>query len=35
VRRSFLSFGTCSVREPLDDLDRLGLLPAAWQEGMA
>lgn len=33
VRQSFLSFGTCSVREPLDDLDRLGLLPEAWAEG--
>ncbi len=28
ARRSFLSFGTCSVREPLDDLAALGLIPA-------
>lgn len=29
VRSSFLSFGTCSVREPVEDLLDLGLLPAA------
>ncbi|NYJ02963.1 hypothetical protein HNR19_003661 [Nocardioides thalensis] len=28
VRRQFLSFGTCSIQEPLDDLAALGLLPA-------
>ena len=27
VRASFLSFGTCSVTDPIDDLRRLGLLP--------
>lgn len=27
VRRQFLSFGTCSIQEPLDDLAALGLLP--------
>jgi hypothetical protein len=35
VRDSFRSFGTCSIREPLDDLARLGLLPDAWREGAA
>jgi len=35
VRDSFRSFGTCSIREPLDDLARLGLLPGAWREGAA
>jgi hypothetical protein len=35
VREAFCSFGTCSIREPLDDLARLGLLPAAWKEGAA
>ncbi|RJS46125.1 hypothetical protein [Nocardioides cavernaquae] len=35
VRESFRSFGTCSIREPLDDLARLGLLPTAWKEGAA
>lgn len=28
VRERFLSFGTCSIQEPLDDLAALGLLPA-------
>nr|QGW61363.1 hypothetical protein ICEMyc226_00331 [Mycolicibacterium sp.] len=28
TERAFLSFGTCSVREPLDDLISLGLIPA-------
>jgi hypothetical protein len=28
IRRRFLSFGTCSIVEPLEDLARLGLLPA-------
>jgi hypothetical protein len=28
LRESFLSYGTCSVTEPIDDLVRLGLLPA-------
>ena len=28
VRSSFLSFGTCSVADPIDDLVGLGLLPA-------
>lgn len=28
VRRQFVSFGTCSIQEPLDDLAALGLLPA-------
>ena len=27
VRHYFRSFGTCSTSEPIDDLDRLGLLP--------
>jgi hypothetical protein len=27
VRARFLSFGTCSVTDPIDDLRRLGLLP--------
>jgi hypothetical protein len=27
VRGQFLSFGTCDVREPLNDLATLGLLP--------
>jgi hypothetical protein len=35
VRDSFRSFGTCSIREPLDDLARLGLLPDTWREGAA
>jgi hypothetical protein len=35
VRTAFRSFGTCSVREPVDDLARLGLLPRTWQEGAA
>lgn len=35
VRRAFLSFGTCSIREPLADLARLGLLPDAWKVGAA
>ena len=26
-QRAFASFGTCSIREPLDDLVRLGLVP--------
>lgn len=29
VRHRFLSFGTCSIQEPLDDLVALGLLPRA------
>ena len=28
IRRRFLSFGTCSIVEPLEDLARLGLVPA-------
>jgi hypothetical protein len=35
VREAFCSFGTCSIREPLDDLARLGLLPDVWKEGAA
>lgn len=35
VRESFGSFGTCSIREPLDDLAHLDLLPHAWKEGAA
>lgn len=35
VRAAFRSFGTCSIREPLDDLARLGLLPHAWAVGAA
>jgi hypothetical protein len=27
VRSRFVSFGTCSITEPLDDLAALGLLP--------
>ena len=29
VRSRFLSFGTCSISEPIDDLRGLGLLEAA------
>ena len=29
VRRTFRSFGTCSVTEPLEDLVVLGALPAS------
>ncbi|GAA4131069.1 hypothetical protein [Actinomadura keratinilytica] len=32
VRSRFLSFGTCSIAEPLTDLVALGLLPAALAE---
>lgn len=32
VRQQFLSFGTCSIQEPLDDLAALGLLPAGAQK---
>lgn len=35
VRTAFRSFGTCSIREPLDELARLDLLPHAWKEGAA
>jgi hypothetical protein len=35
VRSAFRSFGTCSIREPLDDLIRLDLLPRTWKEGAA
>jgi hypothetical protein len=31
VRDAFRSFGTCSIREPLDDLAHLDLLPVAWK----
>ena len=31
IRRRFLSFGTCSIVEPLEDLVRLGLVPAGVQ----
>jgi hypothetical protein len=31
VREAFRSFGTCSIREPLDDLAHLDLLPPAWK----
>lgn len=31
VREAFRSFGTCSIREPLDDLAHLDLLPATWK----
>ena len=27
IRSRFLSFGTCSITDPIDDLRRLGLLP--------
>ncbi len=35
VRRSFRSIGTCSIIEPLADLDALGLLPSSWKEPVA
>ncbi len=28
VRRTFLSYGSCSTEEPIEDLERLGLHPA-------
>lgn len=31
TRRWFCSFGSCSVREPLADLVRLGLVPRTWR----
>lgn len=31
VRESFRSFGTCSVREPIDELVDLGLMPAEYR----
>ncbi len=34
VRGAFCSFGTCSIREPLDDLAHLDLLPPAWHEAL-
>lgn len=34
VREAFRSFGTCSIREPLDDLAHLDLLPAEWQAAL-
>ena len=35
LRRWFLSFGTCSIREALDDLVGLGLLTAPTPQGVA
>lgn len=34
IRRRFLSFGTCSVVEPLEDLARLELIPAEVVQGV-
>ena len=34
IRRRFLSFGTCSIVEPLEDLARLGLVPTGVVQGV-
>ena len=33
IRDSFVSFGTCSIQEPVDELVGLGLLPAGYAMG--
>ncbi|MGV9310773.1 hypothetical protein ACWDR0_01080 [Streptomyces sp. NPDC003691] len=33
VRRAFTSIGSCSVRDPMDDLIRLGLLSPPGSHG--